>query len=110
MRIENGRVAYTDAKAGTTEVLENVNLSLTLPSLNGPLSAKGDLVWKAEKIALAFGMAKPLAAIEAGKSDMNAEVSGTHLDLKFDGAADFGKGFALAGATKFTTPSIKTLA
>lgn len=110
VRIEGGRVSYTDAKAGTTEVLENVNLALTLPSLNGPLGAEGDLVWKAEKIALELGMAKPLAAIEAGKSDLNAKVSGTHLDLSFDGAADFAKGFALAGATKFKTPSIKNLA
>ena len=110
VRIEGGRVSFTDAKAGTSEVLDNVNLSLTLPSLNGPLGAEGDLVWKAEKIALELGMAKPLAAIEAGKSNLNAKVSGTHLDLSFDDAADFAKGFALAGATKFKTPSIKNLA
>ena len=110
VRIEGGRVSFTDAKAGTSEVLDNVNLSLTLPSLNGPLGAEGDLVWKAEKIALELGMAKPFAAIEAGKSNLNAKVSGTHLDLSFDDAADFAKGFALAGATKFKTPSIKNLA
>lgn len=110
VRIEGGRIAYTDAKAGTTEVLENVNLSLTLPSLNGPLGADGDLVWKAEKIELDLGMAKPLAAIEAGKSDLNVSVSGTHLDFSFNGAADFAKGFALAGATNVKTPSIKKLA
>lgn len=41
VRIEGGRVSFTDAEAGTTGVLENVNLSLTSPSLNGPLGAKG---------------------------------------------------------------------
>ena len=54
-------------------------------------------------------MAKPLVAIEAGKSNLNAKVPGTHLDLPFDGAADFAKGFALADVTKFKTISINNL-
>ena len=80
-----------------------------MPSLKGRLGAKRGLVWKAEKVAHELGMAKPLVAIEAGKSNLNAKVPGTHLDLPFDGAADFAKGFALADVTKFKTISINNL-
>lgn len=110
VRIENGRISYADAKAGTTEVLENVNLKLTLPSLQGPLGADGDLVWKGDRIVLALNMAKPLAAIEGGASALKADLKGAHIDAGFDGTADFSKGLALAGDAGVKTPSIKQLA
>lgn len=110
VRIEDGRVSYTDAKSGATEVLEDVDLKVSLPSLSGPLDLDGALTWKGERIELDVNMAKPLAAAEAGKSALKAEVEGAHLEVEFDGEAAFEKGFALAGKASVKTPSIKKLA
>ncbi len=109
VRIESGRISYTDARTGATEVVENVDLAITLPSLEGPLDLKGGLAWKGERIALELAMASPAAAASGGKSALKTKVSGSHLDMSFDGEANFADGFALAGAAGIKTPSIKKL-
>ncbi len=110
VRIEDGRISYVDAKGGTNEVLENVNVSIALPSLEGPFSLDGGLAWKGDDLTLKLDMAKPKAAMEGGKTQMKLAAAGSHIDLSFDGEADFSKGFALAGAAAVKTPSIKNLA
>ena len=110
VRIEDGRIAYRDARSGAAETLEDVDLKLTLASLDSPLAAVGGLVWKGERIEIDMTVAKPLAVMEAGATGLKASVSGNHLKLEFDGAANFAAGFALAGKAGFETPSIKNLA
>lgn len=110
VRIEDGRIAYVDAQSGAQEVLEDVDLSVTLPSLNGPLAAEGALTWKGDRLEIDMNMARPLAAMEAGTSALKAALKGAHLDVTFDGEADFANGFALAGQAGVKTPSIKNLA
>lgn len=110
VRIEGGRIAYSDAKSGASEVLENVDLALTLPSLSGPLGLDGALDWKGDRIELKLDMAKPLAALEAAASSMKLAVKGSHIDLDFDGAANFANGFALSGEAAAKSPSLKGLA
>lgn len=110
VRIEDGRIAYRDASSGAEETLEDVDLKLTLDSLDSPLTAVGGLVWKGERIEIDTTIAKPLAVMEAGATGLKANVSGNHLKLDFDGEANFAAGFALAGKAGFETPSIKNLA
>lgn len=110
VRIEDGRISYVDAKSGTNEVLENVNVSIALPSLEGPLAIDGEFAWKGDDLTLKLDMAKPKAAMDGGKSQMTLAAAGSHIDLAFDGEADFTQGFALAGAAGVKTPSIKNLA
>jgi len=110
VRIEDGRVSFVDAQAGAEEVIEDIDVSISLPSAAGPLDLDGALDWKGERITLDLAMAKPLAAAEAGESALKATVETTHLEAAFDGAANFAKGFALGGAAKVKTPSLKGLA
>lgn len=110
VRIEDGRVSYADAAAGTEEVLEDVDLSITLPAMSGPLGLDGALTWKGERIDIQLDMAAPLAALEAAASKMKLAVDGAHIELDFDGDANFADGFALAGQTALKSPSLKGLA
>jgi len=110
VRIEDGRVSYTDARTGATETAENIDMAVSLPSMAGPLALDGGLDWKGESIKLDLQMAKPAAATEGGKSALALKTASTHFEASFDGEADFAKGFALAGAAAFKTPSLKALA
>ena len=110
VRIQKGTVVYEDARAGTKETLSDIDLALTLPSLEGPLGAKGGLVWKNERIEIDLDMAKPLAVLEKAKSALKASVETKHLIASFDGEATFADAFALAGEAAAKTPSIKALA
>lgn len=110
VRIEDGRVSYADAKAGTTEVLEDIDVSAALPSLKGPLELDGALTWKGERLELDLDMAKPLAAMEAAASKLKVAAKSKHIELDFDGDANFASGFALAGQAAAKSPSLKGLA
>ncbi|MEQ9121927.1 MAG: AsmA family protein, partial [Alphaproteobacteria bacterium] len=109
VRIEDGRVSYTDARTGATETAENIDMAVSLPSMAGPLALDGGLDWKGESIKLDLQMAKPVAATEGGKSALALNASSKHFEARFDGEADFAKGFGLAGAAAFKTPSLKAL-
>ena len=110
VRIEDGRLSYSDAASGASETLEDIDVVIALPSAQGPLDLKGGLQWKGERIELTVDMAKPLAAMQAGASALKADVATKHLEAGFDGNADFAKGFGLAGQANVKTPSIKELA
>lgn len=50
LQIENGTIAYSDAAKGTKQSFENVNLTFSADSLNGPFVGKGALVWNKQKM------------------------------------------------------------
>ena len=63
VRIENGKLTYRDAKAGTTETLEAVNLKLKLPSIEQPFDAEGSVTWKGKPIKVTAHVANPRALL-----------------------------------------------
>ena len=109
VRIVNGRLAYKDAKAGTTETVEAMNLKIDLPSLDHPFSATGGATWHKEALDLKIGAKSLRALMEGGATDVSLSLDGKPLKLAYAGAVDAGK-HTVGGKLDLDVPSVRGLA
>jgi AsmA protein len=110
VRIVNGKLTYTDAKAGTTETVEAINLQVMLPSLDQPLAVKGGLKWHGQAITLGADLGKPRALVEAkGSTSAAVTVGADPLKLSFTGDLN-GADKSVAGILDLAVPSVRNLA
>lgn len=109
VRIVDGRLEYRNAQSGTVEVLENLNLQVTLPSLDEPFSADGEATWHQKAIAVMLGAQSPRALITGGETDITVALDGEPLKLGYQGALDAGAG-SVAGKLNLEVPSVRDLA
>lgn len=110
VRLVGGRVAYSDAKTGVSHVIDDINMSVSLPSLTSPMAAKGSLVWNKEKIDLALGVGNPNAFLKGTTTDLSANISTAPVKFDFKGKASGGKVMKASGAIDLDVPSIRRLA
>jgi AsmA protein len=110
IRIENGSLTYADARSGTEERIEAINLDLDLPDLRGPLEAKGSLGYKGETVAFGLAVERPLDLIQGGSSPVRVNSEAPDLALTFEGALDNAKTPAATGMVELNVTSIRDLA
>ncbi|HEX2478279.1 MAG TPA: AsmA family protein [Geminicoccaceae bacterium] len=110
IRIENGTVTFSDARSGTEERLEAVNVDLDLPHLQSPMAANGSLTYKDKPVQLALAVERPLALLEGGSSPVRMTGEAPDLALTFDGAIDNAAAPKAAGAVELNVTSIRDLA
>jgi AsmA protein len=110
IRIENGTLTFADARSGTTERIEAINLDVDLPDLRSPLAAKGSLAYKGKPVELALAAERPLALLQGGSSPVRVSGKGPDLALTFDGAVDNAATPHAAGAIDLNVTSIRDLA
>jgi AsmA protein len=110
IRIENGTLTLSDARSGTEERIEAINLDLDLPDLQSPLAAKGSLAYKGKLVELALGVERPLALLEGGSSPVRLTGEAPDLALTFDGTVDNAEVAKAAGAIELNVASIRDLA
>ncbi|WP_316979485.1 AsmA family protein [Shumkonia mesophila] len=110
VRIENGRILYADARSGLKEEVKDVDMTVSLPSLDKPLKAKGGLVWHDKKIDLDVSAEKPGALIAGGASPAAISVAGDPLKFAFTGTVANGPRLKVDGALDLDVPSVRALA
>jgi AsmA protein len=110
IRIENGTVTLTDARSGTEERIEAVNLDLDLPSLRSPMAADGSLAYKGKPVQLALGVERPLALLEGASSPVRLSAEAPDLTLTFEGTVDNAAAPKAAGAVELNVTSIRDFA
>lgn len=110
VRLVDGRISYFDARTGVRQQAEDINLTVSLPSLASPMRADGSLVWNKEKIVLGLGLSNPNAFLSGRKTDVDARVAATPVKLSFKGTAASDKSLRLGGAVDLDVPSIRKLA
>jgi AsmA protein len=110
IRIENGTLTFTDARSGTSERIEAINLDVNLPDLQSPLAATGSLVYKDKPVELALAAERPLALVQGGSSPVRVSGKGPDLALTFDGAVDNAATPHAAGTVDLNVTSIRDLA
>lgn len=111
VRLENGKLTYRDAKAGTTETLEAVNLKLKLPSIEQPFDAEGSVTWHGKAIKLTARVVNPRALLVDNKaSDVDLKIGGEPLNVGFGGSLKIAPPLALNGGIDLSVPSIRGLA
>ena len=109
VRLENGRIEYRDATSGTSEVIEGLNVSISLPDLDSPLGVEGGLTWNGEALTLKLDAESPRALTEGDASPFALAVKGNPLSVDFNGTLDAGAPGA-GGKLTLDVPSVKGLA
>jgi len=110
IRIEGGTLTFADARSGTQERLEAINVDLDLPDLQSPLAANGSLAYKGETIAFGLAIERPLDLIQGGRSPVRVTSEAPDLALTFDGAVDNAETPAATGTVELNVASIRDLA
>lgn len=110
VRLVSGRVAYSDAKTGTRQTIDDINMSVSLPSLTSPMAAKGSLIWNKEKIDLVLGVGNPNAFLKGTTTDLSASISAAPVRFDFKGKASGGNVLKASGAIDLDVPSVRKLA
>jgi AsmA protein len=109
VEIKGGTLTYSDARSGTAQRIDGIDVSVKLPSLDEPMTVKGGLTWNKEAITVDTTIANPRALSGGGKSELNTKVDGDVLSATFDGAVDAAKS-EVSGDVDFRTQSARRLA
>lgn len=107
--IEDGDVRFLDERSGKAFMAQNVDMTVTLGSLTGPVSVKGKLTTLGDEMALAFAAKTPGDLATSG-SPVSLTVQSKRLDFAFSGQALMRDGLALDGTIKAETGSLRDLA
>ena len=110
IRIEDGTLTLSDARSGSEERIEAINLDIDLPDLQSALAAKGSLAYKAKPVELALAVERPLALLQGGSSPVRVTGKAPDLALTFDGAVDNAEAPKATGAIELDVASIRDLA
>ena len=110
VRLEGGRLAYKDARSGAAYELEDVNMDVSLASLDSPLTAEGGLVWNGKTVSLVLTADRPRALLESGTTSLGLKIDSAPLQLGYDGSLDKAETLRLAAAVDLEVPSIRALA
>ena len=110
VRIEEGRVTYSNAQTGEAYDLSAMNAVARLPSLDKPLSFDGSAIYNKQKVDINSEIGRARALLEGGETSLKASVRSAMTTFDFKGAADFGKKLKLDGDVDLDIPSVKKLA
>jgi AsmA protein len=108
VHVTNGSLLWHDARSNSQEQVSAINLAVHLPSIDTPLTAKGDLKWQGKTIDLGLDLAKPRALLDGSVSDLNLTVSADPMKVAFKGSIDNGKG-AVSGDVDLGVGSVRNL-
>ena len=110
VRLEGGRLSYRDARSGAAYEVEDVNMDVSLASLDSPLKAEGGLVWNGETVSLTLDADRPRALLESGTTSLGLSIESEPVQLRYDGSLDKGQTLQMAAAVDLNVPSIRELA
>lgn len=106
VEIRGGTLTYSDARSGTAQRIDGIDVSVKLPDLDEPMTVKGGLTWNKEAITVDTTVANPRALSTGGESDLKFKIDGEVLNATFDGTI----GAEIAGNVDFRTQSARRLA
>ncbi len=110
VRLVNGRLTYLDERTGETQMVEGIDMTVSLPSLDQALRAKGALAWNGEAVELRASVAEPRALIEGGSSAVEAEIAAAPVKVAYDGTVTNAAPLSLKGRVDLDVPSVRDLA
>lgn len=110
MRIEDGRISYNNAQTGDSYVFEDVDVAVSLPSLDDPLGMDGALTWNGERVTMDAVLARPRVALEGGTTGAEISVGSAPINLTYNGDVTLDGALASNGAVTLDVPSVRRLA
>lgn len=110
VRVGHGTIRYRDPRSATVVELADVGLAISMPSLDDPLQATGDLVWNGAKTSLDVTAADPRSLFAGAPSAVKMKIDTERLHVGLDGTAAAGASLQAAGALELDVPSVRELA
>lgn len=108
VRLIDGLISFQGAEDEPPLVLENVDASLTLQSLDAPARLDAAFDYRGERLDIDGTVALPRAVLEKGETPMTAHLRSRPLNANFDGAFNATTG-ALAGRVDAYGDSVRHL-
>jgi len=110
VRIEDGRVTYRDARGGQAFEASAINMSVSLPNMDGSARAEGSLVWNGEKLTLTVDT-ENLRGLAAGEATpLRLALDATPVKIELEGQVTNAAPPRLTGKLDLDVPSIRALA
>lgn len=108
--IRNGSATYRDAKSGSKQALDKINLDLSMPTLDDPFEADGSLVWNGDEINISLNAARPRALTEGGDTPATLQIKSPKLNASYDGSLRVLDGLRFGGKVDLDVASVRNLA
>ncbi|MGE0613507.1 MAG: AsmA family protein, partial [Hyphomicrobiales bacterium] len=108
--IVDGIVIYSDERSGATHRIDAVNVNLVQEATTAPLRAKGDLVWRAEKIDFNAEVGSVVALTGNSHSAVKASAATRLGQGSFDGRVAVASGLAADGNVSAKFASLREFA
>ena len=110
IRLVNGTIVYTDARSGTEERVDNINMTVSLPDLDSPLAAEGKADWREKTIDMTVSVAELRSLIEGQPSGVEIRVDSEPVSLSYAGQAANAETLKIDGDVEVKVPSLRDLA
>jgi uncharacterized protein involved in outer membrane biogenesis len=109
MTIVNGEASYLDQHQGPKRSVGDLDVTLSLPSLDGPLTAAGTATYNAEPVKFAGSVASPSAVRGGGASAATLDIGSARESFSFAGRIDGADPVAAHGTVEVKAPSLRDL-
>lgn len=110
VRIIDGTLTYDDAKSGTRERIEAINVELGLDTITKPLTASGDFRWKAEKLDFQSNLTSVADVLQNRPAKLSLSMNGAPIKATYQGTIESGEQFAANGTVNANAASLRKLA
>lgn len=106
----DGSVKYSNLATAETYEASDINLDVSLPSLDAPLGLDGSLVWNGDTVDLSLDVAEPRAFSVGDASDLSLKITAPKVTASFDGNGKISPVLTINGSTSLSIPSVRDLA
>ncbi len=106
----DGLVRYSNLATGDVYEASDINLDVSLPSLDAPLGVDGSLVWNEDTVELSLDVAEPRALSVGEMSDIDLSLSAPKVTASFTGNGKISPVLTINGTTALNIPSVRALA
>ncbi|WP_072396560.1 AsmA family protein [Hyphomicrobium sp. CS1GBMeth3] len=89
VRVDNGRVTYSDARTGRTSEFSAINMQLATPALTAPLDLEGNAAWKGKTVHFNGALTSLSDVLEERPAKLRLALGADVLDASFEGKATF---------------------
>ena len=105
----NGTLSYLDRRTGESQIVEEVNVTASVPSLDSRSKVDGSLVWRGQSIKIKASIEQLRALLEKTVSDIAVEVETGKGAVSLEGQVSSGGDINFNGKVAGSIPSLPGL-
>lgn len=107
IQLVDGLVTYADRQKGEHWEARDINIDVSLESLDKPLKVDGEAVWKGRKVALTLDADNPRGLTTAKGSTLDLKLASDLLEAEFDGHGASEKTLGVNGKVDLDVKSLR---